>query len=232
MGPSPAPRRTRRRSPARRSRTSGNPSERQVCTGAQRHSAGCPASSARGTTSASSAPLPTILRRRGPSHLGHRRPTRRVAARVARDTGRLDHLAAWLPSSTTSRDGDAAPCRFEQAVFADPELFRANYSLTVNVVRSLERAKQFARPGRLRPRRCCFASSRRRFSSGMAGIFPTARCHAPARKQVNCCSPARSGGCPEPSSSIAARSQVRLSTCVGAGSTAQQHPNLPGRTGF
>src|SRR5215217_8716419 len=35
-------------------------------------------------------------------------------------------------------------CAFEQAVFDRPSLFKANYSYTVNVVRTLERARRLA----------------------------------------------------------------------------------------
>ena len=59
--------------------------------------------------------------------------------------GAVERLAA-LASTVADVAGNDGPalCRFEDAVFADPELFRANYSYTVNVVRSLERARPFA----------------------------------------------------------------------------------------
>jgi hypothetical protein len=60
----------------------------------------------------------------------------------------------WLDSRTAvqrlvvsdhvEESGDAADrCRFERAVFADPELFRTNYAYTMNVVGTLERATRF-----------------------------------------------------------------------------------------
>jgi hypothetical protein len=42
------------------------------------------------------------------------------------------------------RDDIPALCRFERAVFERPNLFKANYSYTINVVRTLDRARRFA----------------------------------------------------------------------------------------
>jgi hypothetical protein len=42
------------------------------------------------------------------------------------------------------RDDIDALCRFERAVFERPNLFKANYSYTINVVRTLDRARRLA----------------------------------------------------------------------------------------